>query len=36
MNLGNMLNAVEPYDKLWHAVYEWHVNHDLWYYGKAE
>ncbi|XP_057653134.1 dynein axonemal heavy chain 3 [Diorhabda carinulata] len=33
MNLHRMLQIVEPYDKLWHSVYEFHKNYDLWYYG---
>ncbi|KAL1497384.1 hypothetical protein ABEB36_008364 [Hypothenemus hampei] len=33
MNLAKMLILVEPYDKLWHSVLEFHENYDLWYYG---
>ncbi|KAG5895230.1 hypothetical protein JTB14_003447 [Gonioctena quinquepunctata] len=33
MNLYRMLNIVEPYDKLWHTVLEFHENYELWYYG---
>ncbi|XP_050297987.1 dynein axonemal heavy chain 3 [Anthonomus grandis grandis] len=33
MNLAKMLTVVEPYDKLWHSVLEFHENYDLWYYG---
>ena len=32
--LQNMLNVGEPLDKLWHIVYNFHMNHDKWYYGK--
>ncbi|KAK9508782.1 hypothetical protein O3M35_006257 [Rhynocoris fuscipes] len=31
--LNHMLVAVEPYDKLWHTVYEFQVSHEKWYYG---
>nr|CAI5856319.1 unnamed protein product [Callosobruchus analis] len=33
MNLYKMLTMIDPYDKLWHNVLEYHVNYDLWYYG---
>ncbi|VEN55848.1 unnamed protein product [Callosobruchus maculatus] len=33
MNLYKMLTMIEPYDKLWHTVLDYHVNYDLWYYG---
>lgn len=28
-----MLIVVDPYDKLWHSVQEFHENYDIWYYG---
>ncbi|KAJ9576848.1 hypothetical protein L9F63_006622, partial [Diploptera punctata] len=31
--LQNMLNVAEPLDRLWHIVYNFHMNHDKWYYG---
>ncbi|XP_076256705.1 dynein heavy chain 3, axonemal [Rhynchophorus ferrugineus] len=33
MNLAKMLTVVDPYDKLWHSVLEFHENYDTWYYG---
>ncbi|XP_018322727.1 dynein heavy chain 3, axonemal isoform X2 [Agrilus planipennis] len=33
LNLYEMLNTVDPYVKLWHTAYEFHVNYDVWYYG---
>ncbi|KAL0279081.1 UNVERIFIED_CONTAM: hypothetical protein PYX00_000712 [Menopon gallinae] len=33
MNLSNMISGADPYEKLWHTVYDWHVNNDIWYYG---
>ncbi|XP_008197222.2 dynein axonemal heavy chain 3 [Tribolium castaneum] len=33
LNLQKMLTVVEPYDKLWHTVLEFHVQYDAWYYG---
>ncbi|XP_023310238.1 dynein heavy chain 3, axonemal [Anoplophora glabripennis] len=33
MNLYKMLAVVEPYDKLWHNVLDFHVKYDEWYYG---
>lgn len=33
LNLQKMLTVVEPYDKLWHTVLEFHVQYDIWYYG---
>lgn len=35
MSLGNMLVAVEPFDQLWHTVYQWHTNSEKWFYGKV-
>lgn len=35
MNLGSMLSGVDPFEKLWHTVHDWHVNNDLWYYGEV-
>ncbi|RZF36882.1 hypothetical protein LSTR_LSTR004570 [Laodelphax striatellus] len=32
-NLHNMLNTVEPYDRLWHTVLEFHQSYDKWYFG---
>lgn len=32
-NLQKMLATVEPYDKLWHTVLDFHVQYDIWYYG---
>ncbi|XP_045475837.1 dynein axonemal heavy chain 3 [Harmonia axyridis] len=32
-NLHKMVNVLEPYDKLWHTVYDFHLKYDLWYYG---
>ncbi|XP_075210784.1 dynein heavy chain 3, axonemal [Lycorma delicatula] len=28
-----MLTTVEPYDKLWHTVLEFHQSYDKWYFG---
>ncbi|XP_050512273.1 dynein axonemal heavy chain 3 isoform X2 [Diabrotica virgifera virgifera] len=36
MNLYKMLQVVDPYDKLWHTVYDFHKNYDLWYYGPFQ
>ncbi|KAH1026251.1 hypothetical protein HUJ05_010798 [Dendroctonus ponderosae] len=33
MNLAKMLTVVDPYDKLWHSVLEFHENYEAWYYG---
>jgi dynein heavy chain len=33
LNLQKMLTVVEPYDKLWHTVLDFHVQYDVWYYG---
>ena len=33
LNLQKMLTVVDPYDKLWHTVLNFHVQYDLWYYG---
>ncbi|XP_030747452.1 dynein heavy chain 3, axonemal isoform X2 [Sitophilus oryzae] len=33
MNLAKMLTVVDPYDKLWHSVLEYHQNYDAWYFG---
>lgn len=33
MNLYKMLQTIDPYDRLWHTVYDFHKNYDLWYYG---
>lgn len=33
MNLQQMLTTVDPYDKLWHTVYNFHESYDKWYYG---
>ncbi|CAH1180398.1 unnamed protein product, partial [Phaedon cochleariae] len=33
INLYKMLSVIEPYDKLWHTVLEFHENYDIWYYG---
>ncbi|XP_066246402.1 dynein axonemal heavy chain 3 [Euwallacea similis] len=33
LNLVKMLTVVDPYDKLWHSVLEFHENYDIWYYG---
>lgn len=34
MNLYKMLTIVEPYDKLWHTILDYHKQYDLWYYGS--
>ncbi|RZC40467.1 DHC N2 domain containing protein [Asbolus verrucosus] len=33
LNLQKMLTVIDPYDKLWHTVLDWHVQYDVWYYG---
>ncbi|CAG9858599.1 unnamed protein product [Phyllotreta striolata] len=33
MSLGKMLTSADSFDKLWHTVYEFHLNYDTWYYG---
>ncbi|KAK9888347.1 hypothetical protein WA026_000602 [Henosepilachna vigintioctopunctata] len=33
LNLQKMLTIIEPFDKLWHTVYDFHLKYDLWYYG---
>ncbi|KAJ8964394.1 hypothetical protein NQ317_006775 [Molorchus minor] len=33
ISLYKMLNVVDPYEKLWHTILDFHVNYDLWYYG---
>ncbi|CAG9767321.1 unnamed protein product [Ceutorhynchus assimilis] len=33
LNLAKMLTMVDPYDKLWHSVLEFHENYEAWYYG---
>jgi len=30
LNLAKMLTVVDPYDKLWHSVLEFHVNYEAW------
>jgi hypothetical protein len=32
--LYNMLVTIEPFEKLWNTVLQFHVSYDLWYYGK--
>jgi dynein heavy chain len=32
--LQAMLSIAEPLDRLWHIVYNFHINYDKWYYGK--
>lgn len=32
-SLQAMLSAIEPFDRLWHTVLAFTVNHDRWYYG---
>lgn len=32
-NLHQMLNTVDPFDKLWHTVLSFSKNYDIWYYG---
>ncbi|XP_073998137.1 dynein axonemal heavy chain 3-like isoform X3 [Rhodnius prolixus] len=31
--LHQMLAGVEPYDRLWHTVYDFHTSYDKWFYG---
>lgn len=33
LNLQKMLTVIDPYDRLWHTVLDFHVNYDAWYYG---
>lgn len=33
MSLQQMLTTVDPYDRLWHTVYNFHESYDVWYYG---
>ncbi|KAF5289736.1 hypothetical protein FQA39_LY03653 [Lamprigera yunnana] len=33
MSITDMLHTVDPYYKLWNTVYNFHVQHDIWYYG---
>jgi dynein heavy chain len=32
--LKTMLAAVEPFDRLWHIVLDFHLSYDKWYYGE--
>lgn len=32
--LSHMLSQIDPYDKLWHTVLEFHQCYEKWYYGK--
>lgn len=36
LNLQQMLVAVEPYERLWKTVWQFHENYDLWYYGPFQ